>query len=176
MVTCSIASALCHYLTERKAPRVQTDADLLASTSVRSLMLEVAPVPANLHLEPLMAQLLEAESGTLPVLGSDGKVYGTVQVEQMRDVWKDPSLHAMLVASDLARKLPVLSAANDLTHALHVLDHEDVDALPVEGGPESSTCGLITRASIRRLLAAHHARQHARGEPIVAPTETNLVG
>ncbi|WP_224248855.1 chloride channel protein [Hyalangium gracile] len=176
MVTCSIASALCHYLTERKAPKVQSDADLLASTQVRALMLEVAPVPANLHLEPLMEELLSAESGTLPVLDAEGTVYGIVQVEQMREVWKDPALHAMLVASDLARKLPVLSPTSDLTQALRLLDHEDVDALPVAGAHGSTTCGLITRAAIRRLLHAHHTRLHARGEPVVAPTETTLVG
>ncbi len=176
MVTCSIASALCHYLTERKAPKVQTDADLLASTMVRELMLELTPVPANLHLQPLMEQLLSAESGTLPVLDADGKVYGIVQVEQLREVWQDQALHAMLVASDLARKLPVLAPTSDLTQALHAMDHEDVDALPVEGAPGSNTCGLITRAAIRRLLYAHHTRLHARGEPVVAPTETTLVG
>jgi chloride channel protein, CIC family len=176
MVTCSIASALCHYLTERKAPKVQTDADLLASTSVRALMLEVTPVPANLHLQPLMDQLFSAESGTLPVLDTDGTVYGIVQVEQLREVWRDEALNAMLVASDLARKLPVLSPTIDLMQALHALDHEDVDAMPVASAPGSPTCGLITRAAIRRLLYAHHARQHARGEPTVAPTETTLVG
>ncbi|WP_224370677.1 chloride channel protein [Hyalangium versicolor] len=176
MVTCSIASALCHYLTERKTPKVQTDADLLSSTQVRALMIEATPVPANLHLEPLMEQLLAAESGTLPVLDAEGRVYGIVQVEQMREVWKDQALHDMLVASDLARKMPVLSPTSDLTHALHMLDHEDMDALPVAEAPGSSTCGLITRAAIRRLLYAHHARLHARGEPVVAPTETTLVG
>ncbi|MFL5350662.1 MAG: chloride channel protein [Hyalangium sp.] len=176
MVTCSIASALCHYLTERKAPKVQTDADLLASTSVRALMLEMTPVPANLHLQPLMDQLLSTEGGTLPVLDADGAVYGIVQVEQLREVWRDQALHMMLVASDLARKLPILSPTSDLTQALHAMDHEDVDALPVSGAPGSNTCGLITRAAIRRLLYAHHAHQHAQGEPVVAPTETTLVG
>jgi CIC family chloride channel protein len=176
MVTCSIASALCHALTERKDPQVQSDAELLASTQVRTLMLEMAPVPAGLHLRPLMEQLLSAESGTLPVLDAAGRVYGTVQVEQLREVWQDEALHAMLVASDLANKLPLLSPGSDLTQALHMMDHEDVDALPVAGAPGSSTCGLITRAAIRRLLFAHHARLHARGDNAVATTETTLVG
>jgi CIC family chloride channel protein len=56
------------------------------------------------------------------------------------------------------------------------MDHEDVDALPVTGVPGSTTCGLITRSAIRRLLYAHHARQHAKGEPAVAATESTLVG
>ena len=139
-------------------------------------MLELPLVPANLHLQPLMEQLLSAEGGTLPVLDADGKVYGIVQMEQLREVWRDQALHMMLVASDLARKLPVLSPTCDLTQALHVMDHEDTDALPVVGPADNPTCGLITRAAIRRLLYAHHTLQHAQGEPAVAPTETTLVG
>jgi CIC family chloride channel protein len=176
MVTCSIASALCHYLSERKAPKLQSDTELLSSTPVRALMLEVAPVPAHLHLRPLMDLLLAAEGGTLPVLDAEAQVYGTVEVEQLREVWHDDALNAMLVASDVARKLPVLLPTLSLAQALLALDAEDVDALPVALAPGSPTCGLVTRSAIRRLLHAHHARQVALGETAVAPTETRLLG
>jgi CIC family chloride channel protein len=169
MVTCSISSALCHYLQERKAPKVQSDADLLATTPVRQLMLELPPVPAGLHLRPLMDLLLTSETGTLPVLDPDGKVYGTVQVEQLREVWSDETLHTMLVASDLARKLPQVSADSDLAQALHLMDQEDADALPVANGP--GTCGLITRAAVRRFLVAQHVHSHAQGDAPITPTE-----
>ncbi|PTL84327.1 chloride channel protein [Vitiosangium sp. GDMCC 1.1324] len=171
MVTCTIASALCHYLTERKAPKTQTDEELLATTPVRALMRELAPVPANMHLRPLMDQVLTTESGTLPVLDGEGKLYGIVQVDHFRDIWRDEGLHPMLVASDLARKVPLLSPDTDLAHALLLMDQEDVDALPVQGVPGSQTCGLLTRALVRRFISSYHARQHAHGEHIVAPTE-----
>jgi CIC family chloride channel protein len=158
MVTCTIASALCHALTEHKAPRPQTDAELLSSTPVRALMRELVPVPANLHLRPLMDQVLTTESGTLPVLDGDGKLYGIIQVEQFRDIWRDEGLHPALVASDLARKVPLLTPETNLAQALHLMDQEDVDALPVQGPPESPTCGLLTRALVRRFLSSHHAR------------------
>jgi chloride channel protein, CIC family len=173
MVTCTIASALCHSLTERKAPRAPTDEELLATTPVRALMHELAPVPADLHLRPLMDQVLTTESGVLPVLDGNGKLYGIVQVDQFRDIWRDELLHPMLVASDLARKVPLLTPDMDLAHALHVMDQEDVDALPVMGVPGSQTCGLLTRARVRRFLSSHHLRQHALGEHIVAPTEAS---
>lgn len=170
MVTCSIASALCHYLQERKAPNAApSDSELLASTPVRRLMVELPPVPAGLHLRPLMDLLLTAETGTLPVLDADGKVYGTVQLEQLREVWRDESLHPMLVASDLARKLPQVSADSDLGQALHIMDHEDADALPVANGPD--TCGLITRVAVRRFLFAQHAHEHTHGDAPITPTE-----
>ncbi len=171
MVTCTIASALCHYLTERKAPKEQTDAELLATTPVRALMRELAPVPADMHMRPLMDQVLTTESGALPVLDGDGKLYGIVQVDQFREIWRDENLHPMLVASDLARKVPLLTPETDLAHALHLMDQEDVDALPVTGAPGSQTCGLLTRALVRRFISSHHTRQHAHGEHLVAPTK-----
>jgi CIC family chloride channel protein len=169
MVTCSISSALCHSLQERKAPKVQSDADLLATTPVRRLMLEQTPVPAGLHLRPLMDLLLTSETGTLPVLDPEGKVYGIVQVEQLREVWSDVALHPMLVASDLARKLPLVSADSDLAHALHLMDQEDADVLPVANG--TGTCGLITRAAVRRFLFAQHSHAHAHGNAPITPSE-----
>jgi CIC family chloride channel protein len=171
MVTCTIASALCHYLTERKAPMVRTDEELLATTPVRALMRELLPVPAGMHLRPLMDQVLTTESGTLPVLDGNGALYGIVQVDQLRDIWRDEVLHPMLVASDLARKVPLLSPDMDLAHALHLMDQEDVDALPVRGPPGSQTCGLLTRALVRRFLSSHQLHPHALGEHPVAPTE-----
>ncbi|MCY1081650.1 chloride channel protein [Archangium lansingense] len=171
MVTCTIASALCHYLTERKAPKPQTDAELLSNTPVRTLMRELAPVPAGMHLRPLMDQVITTESGTLPVLDEHGRLYGIVQVDQFRDIWRDEELHPMLVASDLARKVPLLTPETSLAQALQLMDQEDVDALPVQATAECPKCGLLTRSLVRRFLSSHHAHQHARGEHLVAPTE-----
>ncbi|MFE8602214.1 chloride channel protein [Archangium violaceum] len=173
MVTCTISSALCHYLSERKAPKPQTDAELLSSTPVRALMRELAPVPADMHLRPLMDQVLTTESGTLPVLDGNGQLYGIVQVDQFRDIWRDEELHPMLVASDLARKVPLLTPDTNLAHALVLMDQEDVDALPVQATETGQRCGLLTRSLVRRFLSSHHAREHAHGEHLVAPTEAH---
>lgn len=169
MVTCSISSALCHYLQERKAPKVRSDSELLASTPVRQLMRVESPVPAGLHLRPLMDLLLTSQTGALPVLDPGGKVYGIVQLEQLREVWRDETLHSMLVANDLARKLPIVSAESDLAHALQLMNQEDTDVLPVANGPD--TYGLLTRSAVRRFLFAQHARAHVEGDAPVTPSE-----
>ncbi|MFB1481751.1 chloride channel protein [Corallococcus sp. RDP092CA] len=171
MVTCTIASALCHYLTERTTPKVQSDEDLLAATHVRALMTEVPAVPAGTPLRALTDQLLTSEAGTLPVLDTEGNLYGTVQVEQLREVWRDESMYPLLVASDMARKLPALAPDSDLAHALRVMDQEDVDALPVAPVLGLAPCGLITRAAVRRFLFAQHTRAHASGNYPITPTE-----
>ena len=171
MVTCTIASAVCHFLTERTTPKVQSDEDLLAATHVRALMTEVPAVSPGTPLRALTDQLLTSEAGTLPVLDAEGNLYGTVHVEQLREVWRDESMYPLLVASDLARKLPALAPDSDLGHALQVMDHEDVDALPVAPVLGLSPCGLITRAAVRRFLFAQHTRAHSTGNYPVTPTE-----
>ncbi len=88
-----------------------------------------------------------------------------------REVWRDESLYPLLVASDLARKLPLLSPDSDLAHALRVMDQEDVDALPVTPPQGSPTCGLLTRGAVRRFLFAQHAQAHAQGNYPVSPSE-----
>lgn len=170
MVTCTIASALCHYLIERRAPKPKTDAELLSTTPVSALMRELSPVPAGMHLRPLMDQVITTESGTLPVLDGNGRLYGIVELDQFREIWRDEGLYPVLVASDLARKVPLLSPETDLAHALHLMDQEDVDALPVQGTPGSQTCGLLTRARVRRFLNSYHAGKPLIPHP-VAPTE-----
>ncbi|MCP3059768.1 chloride channel protein [Myxococcus sp. K38C18041901] len=171
MVTCTIASALCHYLIERKQAKVVSDADLLESTPVQALMEHVAPVPAGLPVRPLADLLLRSETGALPVLDTAGEVYGIVQVEQLREVWSDESVYPLLVASDLSRKLPVLSPEADLAHALRLMDQEDVDALPVSAPTGIATRGLLTRAAVRRFLFAQHARHHSRGDAPISASE-----
>lgn len=173
MVTCTIASALCHYLIERNAPKAPNDTDLLENTPVRELMEHMAPVPAGLPMRPLADLLLTSETGALPVLDNHGEVYGVVQVEQLREVWRDEAMYPLLVASDLARKLPALAPDTDLAHALLLMDQEDVDALPVAAPEGIATRGLLTRAAVRRFLFAQHARAHASGDSPVSATETS---
>ncbi|MGA9525796.1 MAG: chloride channel protein, partial [Myxococcaceae bacterium] len=172
MVTCTIASALCHYLIERRTPKAPSDTELMSNTPVRRLMMKAKPVRADTRLRPLVDLLLTAEDGTLPVLDSEGRVYGIVQIDQLRDVWRDEALHPVLVATDLARKVPIVSADTDVATALALMDQEEVDALPVVDRQQGeSSWGLLTRSAVRRLLFDQHARQHQRGEHAVAATE-----
>jgi chloride channel protein, CIC family len=140
---------------------------------VRQVMVNLPPVPAGTPLRPLADLLLTSEASVLPVLDTAGQVYGTVQVEQLREVWRDESVYPLLVASDLARKLPLLSPDQDLAHALRVMDQEDVDALPVTSPPGSPTCGLLTRGAVRRFLFAQHTQAHSQGDAPVSPTEVS---
>ncbi len=171
MVTCTIASALCHTLAERTAPKTLSDDELLAQTNVGRLMIAVSGAPGGLGLRPLVDRLLEAEDGVVPVTDAQGRPVGIVQVEHLRDVWRDPLLHETLVAADVARKVPVATPDTDLRTAVGWMDEEDVDALPVVTPGQPGELHLLTRAAIRRLLVGAHQRAHERGQHPVAPAE-----
>lgn len=174
MVTCTISSALCHYLVERRSPKVLTDAELLASTQARRLMFDCTPVSADTQLRPLVDLLLSAEDGTLSVADKTGRPYGIVQAEHLRDVWRDASMHSLVVALDVARKVPTITADLDLAAALTLMDQEDLDALPVIDPLRSAApYGLLTRAAVRRFLFNAHAARHEHGMHPVAATEVS---
>lgn len=172
MISCTIASALAHYLVERKQPRLISDAELLRSTAIRTLMIPSSPVPAATRARALLDLVVAAEGGALSVLDGAGRIYGVVQLEDLREVWRDEQLNQVLVASDVARKTGTLGAEQDLASALEMMDHDDVDALPVIDRDKSiAPYGIITRAMIRRHLYTQHAKLPVHDEEPVASTE-----
>jgi CIC family chloride channel protein len=168
MVTCTIASALCHALAERRAPPTLSDHELLQRTSARKLAVAAAPVAGATPLRELMELLVSAEDGALPVLASDGQLYGLARISELREeahsVFHDAELSQLVKAIDVARRVPVLEAEGDLAVALDAMDAQDLDALPLRDG---GGYGLLTRAAIRRYLALERARM----DHPVAPTE-----
>lgn len=171
MIACTIASALAHYLVERKQPKPVSDADLLRDTPVRTLMITAAPVPAATRARALLDLVVSAEGGALAVLDGAGRMYGVVQLDDLREVWRDEELNDVLVASDVARKTRTVFAESDLASALEAMDHDDVDALPVVDRERSAApYGIVTRTLIRRHLYQQHAKREP-AEELVGATE-----
>ncbi len=169
MVTCTLASALCHALVERRSPRALTEADVLRRTPVAEAMVRCPAVPASTHLRALFDQLVSSESGALPVLDERGEPAGLVQVEDLREVWKDAALDPVLVALDLMRPVrPVLAQAS-LAEAIARMDAADLDALPVVD-PERPgyPYGVVTRTGAQRVKRRVLG---SSGVPSMAPTE-----
>ena len=169
MVTCTLASALCHALVERSAPGTLTEVDVLRRTPVAEAMVRCPAVPAATGLKALFDQLVSSEAGALPVLDEKGNPAGLVQVEDLREVWKDAALDRVLVALDLMRPVrPVLAQAS-LAEALEQMDAADLDALPVVD-PDRPTYpyGVVTRAGAQRVK---RRALGSPGAPNLAPTE-----
>ena len=169
MVTCTLASVLCHALVERNAPRALTEADVLRRTQVADAMVRCPAVPASTGLRALFDQLVSSESGALPVLDEHGRPAGLVQVEDLRELWNDAKLDPVLVALDLMRPVRPILAQASLSEALERMDAADLDALPVVD-PDRPTYpyGIVTRAGAQRVKRRVLG---STGGPRMAPTE-----
>jgi len=171
MVTCTIASALCHHLVERNAPRIPKDADILRQTSVDSVMTPASPINASTPFRTVLELLSNAQDGVLPVCEEGGRVYGIAEFDRFRAVWRDEGLVDMLVASDIARRTSLLTAESNLESALRIMNEEDLDALPVVAEGQPVACGIVTRRSIRHYLMGEQVKWHSDGTVPMAPTE-----
>jgi len=167
MVTCTIASALCHALSERRQRSVPTEVELLRVTPVRELMRRAAPVGVATPVRALMDLLVASQDFALPVRTGAGKIHGVVQLHHLQEVWPDEALREVLNAWDVAQSVPVLHPDADLREALGMMDEHDVDVLPVVEGEEVF---LVTRAQVRRFLQKRRSLRQAEVHT-VAPTE-----
>jgi len=170
MVTCTLSSALCHALTERRKATAVSDQELLQRAEAGVLVVPASPVPAATRVSELMELLLSAEGGALPVLDGRGQPVAVVQLHHLREVWRDEALARMLNAADVAFPVHPLSADESLSHAVSLMDQDDVDALPVVDG-RGALLGLVTRSGIRRYLRHTRARVQAETHGAVAATE-----
>ena len=169
MVTCTLASALCHALVERRAPRALTEAEVLRRTPVAEAMVRCPAVPAGTRLRALFDQLVSSEAGALPVLDEHGNPAGVVQVEDLREVWNDADLDPVLVAVDLMRAAPPVLARTSLAEALARMDAADLDALPVvDPDRPGYPYGVLTRTGAQRIK---RRALGSTGGPLMAPTE-----
>jgi chloride channel protein, CIC family len=169
MVTCTLASALCHALVERHSPRALTEADVLRRTPVAEAMVRSPAIPASTRLRALFDQLVSAESGALPVLDEHGNVAGLVQVEDLREVWNEAELDPVLIALDLMRAVRPVLAQTSLADALERMDAADLDALPVvDPDRPAYPYGVVTRTGAQRVKRRVLG---SAGAPTMAPTE-----
>jgi CBS-domain-containing membrane protein len=114
-----------------------------------------------------MAEVTEVFTHTpqhcLPVLDSQGRLAGTVLLEQMQQVLEDRALGAPLIAHDLAAPpAAALSPGDGLEAALQRMAHFAAEELPVVAADDTGrVIGLLSR---REVLAAYAWRRLGRGD------------
>jgi CIC family chloride channel protein len=162
MVTCTIASALCHALVERRAGG---DVHALRRSPVRAWVVWVEPVGPGLPSSELRERLLTGPVSALPVLGADGQLLGVVTASTLGERWRRVGGESTVATlADLAR--PV-SPDTPLGDALAIMDAQAVDALPVQG---EGQVGVVTRTALERFLESAQ-RKARRAEPAFTATE-----
>ena len=164
MVTCTIASALCHALVERRASRSGADTQALRRTPVEQLVTWVEPVTPELPASVLRERLLTAPVAALPVRAADGSVTGVVAVSTLGERWRQAGDAATVaVLADVAPSVEVTATVGE---ALAAMEAQGVEALPVRG---EGRVGVVTRAGLRRFLEGRWSQ--ATHEQPFTPTE-----
>ena len=162
MVTCTLSSALCHTLVERRAGGA---AHALRRMPVRTLVAWMESVGPELPALVVRERLLTAPVAALPVHGADGQLLGVVTASTLGERWRQAGGSPTVAAlADVARPVSPDTAVAD---ALAAMESQGVDALPVQG---EGQVGVVTRAGLERFLQG--ARRRAQqAEPPFAATE-----
>jgi CIC family chloride channel protein len=157
MVTCTLASALCHVLVERRAARAGAHGLALRRTPVLALAIWEEPVAPELPASALRERLLSSIAAALPVRGADGRLRGVVVAGALGERWRQAGESATVEA--LLDAVPALSPEAPVSEALATMDAQAVDVLLVEG-PER--VGVVTRMRLERFLQVgrHEAPLH----------------
>ncbi|EPX61450.1 Chloride channel protein [Cystobacter fuscus DSM 2262] len=160
MVTCTIASALCHALVERRAG---VDANTLGRIPVDELVAWVEPVEPGAWAPEVRERLLASHERALPVRDGAGTLLGVVSAS----VLEAQELRANRgTVEGWVRRVPAVSVETPVGEALRAMDAHEVDALPVRG---EGRVGVVTRAGLLRFL--QRERRIRQKEPPFSPTE-----
>ncbi|WP_224244602.1 chloride channel protein [Hyalangium gracile] len=161
MVTCTLASALCHVLVERRAARAGAHRLALRRTPVRELVTWEEPVAPELPATALRERLLSSVSAALPVRGADGRLRGVVVAGALGERWRQAGEAATVEA--LLDAGPALSQETPVAEALATMDAQSVNVLAVEGGER---VGVVTRMGLERFLQAGHHSAPLHEHPV----------
>jgi chloride channel protein, CIC family len=133
-----------------------------ASRRARQLMVPAEVTPGATRLEALLEQLLASAAKALVVEGPEGE-YGVVLLEYVRELGREDELQSVLIAADVARRVPTVAQSADLSEVVRAFSEGSSDALLVTGPRGNRPVGLVTRASLAEVLLEWYATQLKAG-------------
>ncbi|MEE9552693.1 MAG: chloride channel protein, partial [candidate division Zixibacteria bacterium] len=109
------------------------DVNLLEVVKIKEIMLrEFKTIPMHTNLASLLRYLEESTETTLPVVTPDGRLYGMISFQDLRQVLTKHEVDSLVIASDIATT-EIISVTEDenLKQALEKFGMRDFDLLPV---------------------------------------------
>ncbi len=130
------------------------------SLSVRAhqLMAPVHVVSGATSLELLIDELARSPSKAVVVDGGEGGD-GVVLLDDVRDFERDEQLHSVLIAADVARKVPAVGPDAELSELVRRLSETGTDAVLVREEAASPVSGVVTRTAVASVLLDWYASE-----------------
>jgi CBS domain-containing protein len=130
----------------------------LAVLRAGELAREAPVIEGAATMQELLLLLGSSPSGAVVVHVKD-RAAGVVLLEHVREFLTDEGLQQMLLAADLARPLPVVSAEATLVELVAACAPEDVPAVLISGATEGEPARLVTRPSLGAVLLDWYASE-----------------
>ncbi len=125
--------------------------DILQSHRINNLIQTDVPViRAHTGFEEILNILMNSSLVTFPVLDDKDKLIGIISLRDLRPVLFNRDLAPLLVAADvMSENVFVLNPNDTMGDALHKMELDDSELLPVVDSPETMHfLGIVTRESI----------------------------
>ncbi|NOY82380.1 MAG: CBS domain-containing protein [Kiritimatiellaeota bacterium] len=150
-----------------------TEEDLVKTLTVADAMERSTPAfRVDTPVETILSTVAESNASAYAVLDREGRVAGTLTVEELRTLFADPAMGEWLVAFDLMRPLAeTVTGGTSLLEARTKLRQMDVESLPVISEEDGTLLGMIDRRGIQRMISRELLRRHqAAGDSLDGAT------
>ncbi len=134
-----------------RARTVSLASSVSLSARAHQLMTPVHVVSGATHLETLIEELNRSESKALIVDGGQGEA-GVVLLEEVREFEREEQLQGVLIAADVARKVPQVHPEADLAELVRQLSDAATDAVLVTEPGTKVPLGVVRRTTLADVL------------------------
>ena len=124
-------------------------------------------IPEGMVFKDILQSMVDSHQQDFPVVDRNGNLTGILSLTDLRDAMADTSLHALLVAKDIAvRGVVAVTMEDSLSTALKLMADANVRELPVvRKEDQGKIISIVSRKDITRTYSEEMERLKGSGSP-----------
>jgi chloride channel protein, CIC family len=126
------------------------------------MVVPASSMPGSTSLDALLTQF-EASATTALIIETGEHEYGVVLLDSVREFEGNGDLQSVLIAADVAQKVPTVLATADLAEMVRTFAGGTAGAVTVTQPGEPAPIGIVTRAAVAAILLEWYATQLRAG-------------